>query len=322
MINEKGIIKLKVVVLTLLIIVLVAGLIYIASVYPPPQTLLTVGSIGGAERLERYRNANTGKIELDQNEVNSFFQSVEWQNISKDPELLALFKNKDMMDLFANAINVKQFVSVFESLEAEAKRSNISTQEEFNVFINQFFDNILKLVYDFPIIVNVEQGFWLINLLENNRLDFLKQFFVILNVWNLTESQKFEALFSAACLWSFRSSDVELISARDIDIFKTNFTLVAFNTEKGFNPIVNFFNSDNFNTIFIKAVTENMDAFVTAFSLNQDLSGFVINNAELQYSISKFLNNTDISSILNSTIFNRIVLTNQDFSGLLDAIRY
>lgn len=312
--NQKGLIKSKVVMLALLIVVLIGGLLYVTGVYPAPESILTVGSIGGAERAERYRNPDTGKIELDENEINMFFQSAEWQNISKDPELLAVFTNKDMMQFFSQVNDVKQFIGVYESLETEAKTNNVQNQEEFNAFMNTAFDS-----YMLPLNLPLEQGLFITNLQQNGQLEQLLKFYSSIGVYNLSENEKLEALLSFATFWSFRSSDIELLSSRDIDTFKTGFTSVILNSETGMN-LVNLVNSNNFNTIFIKAVSENMDAFVAAFSVNQELLRFGINNTELQYSISQWINNTDISNIINSNIFARIVATNQDFRNLMEAI--
>lgn len=311
--NEKGFVKSKVMILSLLVIVLVTGLIYLARVYPPPQTILTVGSIGGAERVERYRNPDTGQIELDKNEINLFFQSVEWQNISKDPELLAIFTNKDMMNLLKQTNSVKQFIGVYNSLENYVKANNLSQTE----LSTELFESLSVWINTLP----VEQAIFIKNIMENQQFEQLINLYSSIGFFSLPENEKFEALFNVACLWSFRASDRGLLSSRDIETFKAGFTALILNSETGMN-LVNAINSHNFMDAFIRALMDNLNAIDTKLVFNQDLGYFVRNNTELQNSISQFINNTDFSNIINSNVFSRIIYTNQDFSNLLEAIRY
>ncbi len=324
--NQKGLIKSKVLILSLLIVVLVGGLFYITGIYPAPESILTVGSIGGAERAERYRNSDTGKIELDENEVNMFFQSAEWQNISKDPKLLEVFLNKDMMEGMRRAINVKQFMAIYTNLEMEANVNNVQTQEDFNAFMSTAFD-----AHMFILNLPVEQAMYLTNLQENGELEQLKQFYTRLNAWNLPENEKMDLVLAVALIHSFRFYSVEKFLASDFDSFRTGFTSLSdwINSAdfEMFNSVMDRINSTDFELFRLKfSITSDMinssDFMNHILRFNQDFSGFVINNTEMQYSISQFINNSDISNIINSNIFARIVATNQDFNNLLEVIRY
>lgn len=316
--NQKGMIKKKVIILSLLIVVLIGGTLYFSGIYPAPNSKLTVGSIGGAERAERYRNSETGQIELDKNEINMFFQSAEWQNISKDPKLLAMFENKEMMQFLSQVNGVKQFIGLYNNLENYTKANNISSQIELN---SVKFEKLSEWINALP----VEQAIYVTNLQQNGQLDNLLKIFGLVNASNISENEKLETLFNAACFWSFRiyigSNDIGLLSSKEIDAFKAGFTSVILNSETGMN-LVNLVNSNNFNSQLIKAMYFNKDALSGVTSLNQDLTGFVINNSEIQHSISEWINNTDISNIINSNMFSRFMAANQDFNVLLEAIRY
>ena len=312
--NQKGMIKKKVIILSLLIVVLIGGTLYFSGIYPAPDPKLTVGSIGGAERAERYRNSETGQIELDKNEINMFFQSAEWRNISKDPKLLAMFTNKEMMQFLSQVNGVKQFIGMYNSLENYAQAKNIFSQIELNS-VN--LEKLSEWINTLP----VEQGIFITNLQQNGQLDNLLKAYALVHSWNLSGSQKLESLFNLACLWSFRANDAAQFSSKEIDVFKAGFTSVILNSETGMN-LVNLVNSNNFNSQLIKAMYFNKDELSGVTSLNQDLTGFVINNSEIQHSISEWINNTDISNIINSNMFSRFMAANQDFNVLLEAIRY
>ena len=320
--NQKGIANAKIIILSLLILVLIGGLIYLSTVYPPPKSILTVGSIGGAERAERYRNPDTGQIELDENEVNMFFQSAEWQNISKEPKLLEVFMNKELMEYIRRAINVKQFMNVYAGLENQARANNVQTQEEFNAFMNTAFDS-----YTLPSNLPLEQAVYLINLQENGQLEQLMSFYSSIGAFNLPENEKFDVVFKAAIFNFFYSNELEQFLAADFESFRT-----------GFSSLSDWINSTDF-ALFRAQFTNifdliNSNDFMNhILRFNQDIAGFVINNsemqysisqfinnAEMQYSISQFINNSDVQNIINSNIFSRIVATNQDFSILLKAI--
>lgn len=333
--NQNGLIKSKIIMLSLLIVILIVGLLYVTGVYPAPESTLTVGSIGGAERAERYRNPDTDIIELDENEVNMFFQSAEWQNISKDPKLLETFMNNDLMEIIRVANSVQQFFGVYNSLENHAKANNIQTQEQFNGFVlNNFPPPFNPSISDWMNNIPVEQAIYVTNLMENGQLENLKEILSLINAWNLAENQKFGRVLNFACFNALNSNDIEKFSSTDFENFNTGFTSVILNSETGMN-LVNAINSHSFMDGFLLSLFKNSDKFgMVGAPMNQDIVEFLthnselqyrvmewINNIEMQYSISEFINNTDISNIINSNIFSRIIASNQDFRSLLEVIR-
>jgi len=305
--NQKGIIKSKVIMLSLLIIILIGGLLYVTGIYPPPESILTVGSIGGAERAERYRNAETGKIELDENEVNMFFQSAEWQNISKDPELLAIFKNKELLEMFAFAINVKQFMAVYTNLEAEAKAQNVQTQEEFNEFMNTAFDAVMWILNLPP-----EQAFYITNLQQNGQLEQLQKLYKSIGSFNLPENEKFDNLFKAAYFYSFRANEVDnFLQSPDNNNFNKFWSTKFSSLDNDFSIFV-----ANFDTKMGLLVLLNSNDFMSRFfegmRRNQEIFDFITMNQDIMDAI---VFNSDIRNIVNSNIFEFIFISNQDFSN-------
>lgn len=272
--NSKGIVKGKLVLLISMIVVLVGTVAFFSFYYPIPSQQLSVASIGGAERASKYRDVKSTKIQLDDSQINQFYQSVEWQNLSKDPEAMKMLQNEEVMAQVSALVIVSQGIEICNILnEVNAKQAFKDIEAMKSYMLNSLMNSSdLK----------ANQYFLLKFLIDNQKFDL----WAVLT-WNTQFSNNKEAsmkLFASDML-----NLIGLVNNQLSDEFK-----------------------NTLNQQVYEAVYANTDMFKAGFT-NADVLKFFFNNPDMQKLVNAqsrvLLYNKDFQAVMSSNIFSKIVFT-------------
>ncbi len=272
--NQNGLVKGKLVLLISMIVILVGTVAFFSFYYPIPSQQLSVASIGGAERASKYRNVKESKIQLDESQINQFFQSAEWQNLSKDPETLKLLQNEEVMDQVSSLVVLSQGIEICNIVKEANNKQAFKDIEDMKYFLLKAFMNSDD--------IKVNHYFLLNYLVANQKFDL----WAVLT-WNTFLNNSNEA--SMKMFASDMLNLVGLVNNQLSDEFK-----------------------NTLNQQVYEAVFTNTDLLKAGFT-NVEMLKFFFNNPEMQKLVNAqamgLILNKDFQAVMASNIFSKIVFT-------------